>query len=134
MLFLVCLCGGIVAQDMPYVPKEGGAERKAIMDALRKPVEAKLKQKVIFVISNLKAQNGWAFLVGTPQQPDGKPIDYKITPYREAYEDGAFDNSLSALLRKQGDLWRVVALDIGSTDVVWEDWDKRYKALSAIFK
>ncbi len=123
-----------LSQNAAYTPKQGSPERNAIMDALRKPVEAKLKQKVIFAVSHLKVQDGWAFLYGTPQQPGGKPIDYSITPFKEEYKEGVFDNNFAALLRKKGDQWQVVALNIGATDVVWEDWDKQYKAPSAIFK
>src|SRR5215471_16782802 len=114
------------SQDAAYTPKQGSAERNAIMDALRKPVEAKLKQKVVFAVSHLKVQDGWAFLYGTPQQPGGKPIDYSITPFKQEYKEGVFDNNFSALLHKKDDEWLVVALNIGATDVVWEDWSKQY--------
>ena len=123
-----------LSQSAAYTPKQGSPERTAIMDALRKPVEEKLKQKVIFEVSHLKVQDGWAFLYGTPQQPGGKPIDYSKTPFKEEFKEGVFDNNFSALLHKKDDQWQVVALNIGATDVVWEDWDKQYKAPSAIFK
>ena len=47
-----------------YTPEKGSVERKAITDALRVPVEKKLKQSVVFNIDHLKVQNGWAFMFG----------------------------------------------------------------------
>lgn len=54
----------------PHVPEKGSAERKAILDALRVPVEKQLKQPVIFKIDHLKVQNNWAFLTGRPQNSE----------------------------------------------------------------
>src|SRR5688500_2814594 len=67
------------AQGQPYTPAPRTAERKAIADALRVPVEKKLKKSVVFKIDHLKVQDGWAFLRGVPQRPDGKPMDYSDT-------------------------------------------------------
>jgi hypothetical protein len=114
-------------------PNKGSADRTAIMNALRIPVERDLKQKVQFKISWLKVQNGWAFLKGIPQQRNGKPIDYKKTQYREAIEDGAFDDWVCALLRKKNGKWTVVQFQIGATDVPYVTWPDDYKAPIAIF-
>jgi hypothetical protein len=35
---------------VPHVPEKGSVERKAIVDALRAPVEKQLKQPVIFIL------------------------------------------------------------------------------------
>ena len=59
-----------------HTPERGSEERKAIMDALRPPVEKKLRQQVIFKVDHLKVQNGWAFLIGKPQRLDGTAVDY----------------------------------------------------------
>jgi hypothetical protein len=136
IFILIMLIGGAqhaTAQGTSS-PKQGSAERRAIMEALRVPVERQLKQKTVFVINHLKVKQGWAFLTGRPQQPDGKPINYKKTPYASALEAGAFDDGISALLHQKGKKWVVVQYSIGATDVPWEDWDKRFKAPSAIFK
>ena len=122
------------AQDAPQTPEPNSPERKAIMNALRVPVEKELKQKVIFRIRRLKMQNGWAFLEGVPQQPRGTPVDYTITPHRIAFESGAFDDSILALLRKQAGRWRVVVYDIGSTDYSGDYWQQKYKAPPEIFQ
>ena len=124
----------LLAQMQPATPERGGAERKAIIDALRLPVRKQLGKEVIFKIDHLKTQNGWAFLRGVPQQPDGTAMDYKGTIYQQRITDGVFDNWICALLRKQNGKWRVVNFVIGATDVVYEGWDAKYKAPSAIFR
>jgi hypothetical protein len=121
------------AQSRAYTPDKGSAERKAITDALRVPVEKKLKQEVIFKIDHLKVQNGWAFLMGTPRRPDGGQIDYRYTPYAEAQKAGAFDDGVMALLHKVGGQWRVVQYVIGATDVAYLGWDRKFRAPLAIF-
>jgi len=121
-------------QQQPYTPKQGDAERRAITDALRAPVEKQLKQKVVFKIDHLKVQGDWAFLRGVPQQPGGGALDYKGTPYGDAVEAGAFDDGIVALLRKRKGGWQVVQFVVGATDVPYVDWDKKYRAPSAIFE
>jgi hypothetical protein len=118
----------------PYTPEKGSPERKAIVDALRTPVEKKLKQPVIFKIDHLKVQNGWAFLLGVPQRPDGSGIDYQNTIYQEAVRAGAFDNGIVALMHNVNGKWRVTEYVIGATDVPYVDWDKKYRAPKAIFE
>ncbi len=122
------------AQSAPTSPRAGSAERTAIMNALRVPVQKELKQKIKFKVERLKVQRGWAFLYGQPIQLNGKPVDYRRSKYQEAIKAGMFDDNFAALLRKQGGKWRVVTHRIGMTDVAWIDWDKRYGAPSAILK
>ena len=118
---------------VPHVPEKGSVERKAIVDALRAPIEKTLKQPVIFKIDHLKAQNGWAFLTGRPQSPDGSAIDYTGTVYQDAVDSGAFDDGIVALLRKVKGKWTVVQYVIGATDVPYVDWDKKYRAPKGVF-
>jgi hypothetical protein len=124
----------VSAQSGPVTPKAGSAERKAIVDALRVPIEKELGKKVVFRIDHLKVQDGWAFLLGRPQQPDGKRMDYRGTPYQAAIKAGAFDDGICALLNKKGDTWRVEVYVIAATDVPYVEWDREYKAPSEIFK
>ena len=116
-----------------HTPERGSEERKAIMDALRLPVEKKLRQQVIFKVDHLKVQNGWAFLIGKPQRLDGTPVDYSDTVYRNAVGAGAFDDGIVALLHDAGGKWKMVQYVIGATDVPYVDWDKKYHAPKAIF-
>jgi hypothetical protein len=122
------------SQEQPYTPEPQTAERKAIADALRAPVQEKLKKSVVFKIDHLKVQDGWAFLRGVPQRPDGKAMDYNDTPYRRQKELGMFDDQISALLKKEDEKWVVVTYDIGATDVVYLEWAEKYKAPPAIFE
>jgi hypothetical protein len=116
-----------------YTPEKGSAERTAILNALRAPVERDLKQKVVFVTDNFKVQGPWAFVSGTPQNADGGSIDYSRTKFASAVEDGAFDNNFFALLKKTAGKWKVTTVAIGCTDVCFADWWRRYKAPKAIF-
>ena len=121
-------------QGQPHTPAPQTPERKAIADALRAPVEKELKKSVVFKIDHLKVLDGWAFLRGVPQRPDGKPMDYRDTSYRRQKELGMFDDQISALLKLDGDKWVVVTYDIGATDVVYLDWAEKFKAPPAIFE
>ncbi len=131
MLCALAMHGG--AQKKLTTPKPGSQERKAIMDALRVPIEKDLKQKVIFKVDTLRVQKDWAFLGGVPLRENGKPIDYRKTHYRDAFESDAFDDSVYALLKKSKKGWRVKAFVIGATDVAWDGWDKEFGAPRAIF-
>jgi hypothetical protein len=134
VIVALLLCTGSLAQATAYTPAAGSPERKQIMEALRAPVEAGLKRKVVFKVDHLKAQGGWAFMRGVPQQPGGKPMRYEGTEYQEAIEAGVFDDWICALMQKQGGKWRVVRYVIGATDVAYEGWDEEFGAPPAIFK
>ena len=114
-------------------PKAGSAERKAIMDALRLPIEKALKKKVVFRVDHLKTHRGWAFLYGVPLQPNGKKFDYRGTPYAQAQKDGMFDENFCGLLKKEGAKWKVKSWRVGMTDVAWIGWDKQFGAPVSIF-
>ena len=116
-----------------HTPERGSAERTAILDALRDPVEKELKQKIVFVAEHFNVSGNWAFIGGTPQNPDGGQPDYSGTPHQAAKDAGAFDNNIFAVLKKTAGRWRVVTYAIGCTDVCYADWWRRYKAPKAIF-
>jgi hypothetical protein len=116
-----------------YTPEKGSPERKAILDALRIPVERDLKQPIVFVPDNFKVQGTWAFVSGVPQAPGGGSPNYVGTKYAEAENEGAFDNNFFGLLRKTGGKWKVTTYAIGCTDVCFADWWQRYRAPKAIF-
>jgi hypothetical protein len=115
----------VLAQRI-YTPPAGSAERKAIMDALRVPIQRELKQSIVFKVDTLNVSGEWAFLRGMPQRPNGSRVNFRITRYREAQRLGMFDEGVTGLLRKRGGRWRVVTYNIGATDVAWDDWDKRF--------
>jgi hypothetical protein len=131
---IMAACAGAAAAQAPHTPAPGSAERRAIADALRAPVEKELKQKVVFKIDHLKVSGAWAFLRGVPQRPGGGQVDYRLTPHQQSIEDGVFDDWICALLRRRAGKWQVVKYVIGATDVAYEGWDEEYGAPPSIFK
>ena len=91
------------------------SERKAVLDALRPNVEAKLGRNVEFVVQVLRVENGWAFVIADPRRRGGKPIDGN----RIFCED--FENMdglrVDAVLQLRGGRWTVADWAIGATDV-----------------
>ena len=110
-----------------YTPKLGSAERTAIMDALRPPVQKDVGVPVIFYVEDparsFRVVGDWAFLNATVQQKNGKPL-----PKSFLGEDGAISSNVQALLRRVGKKWKVVTHVTGASDVEWEDWAKKYHA------
>jgi hypothetical protein len=116
-----------------HTPEKGSAERKAILDALRVPVEKDLKQKIVFNVENFNVSGNWAFLSGDPQNESGGEPNYRSTKFWEAVKEGMFDNNFFALLKKTGGKWKVTTYAIGCTDVCYITWWKDYRAPKAIF-
>lgn len=131
MILLIAAFVAATSAQAVYTPKADSAERKAILAALRVPVEKDFKQKIVFVVDTLNSNGSWAYVGGTPQKPGGENPDLAGTKFAE-YE-GAYDNNFFGLLRKTGRKWRVVTYAIGCTDVCFADWWSRYKAPKAIF-
>lgn len=114
-----------------YTPEKGSAERTAILNALRVPVEKSLKQRIVFVTDNFNVQGSWAFVSGRPTTPSGENPNLKGTAWED--DEDLFDNNFFGLLRKSSGKWRVVTHALGCTDVCYADWWQRYKAPKAIF-
>jgi hypothetical protein len=125
--------GVAVAGQSVYTPEKGSAERTAILNALRVPVERELKQKVVFVADDFNVTGNWALIGGRPQTASGGSPDYSKTRYRDAVDAGAFDNNVFALLKRTGSSWRVVTYAIGCTDVCYVGWWRRHRAPKAVF-
>lgn len=100
----------ILAAAEPWSP-----ERKAVLDALRPKVEAKLGPRVEFVVQVIRVENGWAFVMADPQRKGGKPIDGNGI-FGEDFEnmDGL---RVDAVLEKRSGRWAVADYAIGATDV-----------------
>jgi hypothetical protein len=139
-MLALAVCGILPAQsDQIATPKPGSAERKAIMDGLRIPIERQLHQKVIFVVTHLKVKGNWAFTITIPKQPNGRAVDYQKTIYKSQVKPGesvgdAFSGEVVGLLRKHAGRWKTVDYCIGPSDVCWEGWDKKYGAPAAIMR
>lgn len=114
-----------------YTPQ--GAERKVVLDTLRGPVAGILKQPVEFVVSKIRVcwsgNPAWAFVDAKPQQPGGRPINWKAVGFDDCSETN------QGLLRKtpKGQ-WTVVANDVCPTDVPWADWNRAHGAPNELFK
>ena len=93
--------------------------RKAVLDALRPPVEAKLGPNVEFVVQAIRVEDGWAFVMADPQRKGGKPIDGNRI-FGEDFEnmDGL---RVDAVLQLRNGRWKVVDYGIGATDVWYCD-------------
>src|SRR5687767_14101924 len=94
------------------------SQRKAVLEALRPAVEAKIGPNVEFVVQVLRVEDGWAFVMADPRRKGGKRID------GNRYFDD-FDNMdglrVDAVLRLKSGRWRVVDFAIGATDVWYCD-------------
>ena len=132
LIVLLLFAGSAFAQSV-YTPERGSAERKAILDAVRVPVERELKQKIVFSADTFNVLDNWAFLFGNMQSPEGGQPDFSRTKYAQAQRDGFFDNNFQALLKRTAGKWSVVKYQIGCTDVCYTEWWKRYRAPKAVF-
>ncbi len=121
------------AAECPYTPPPGTSERKAITDALRKPVMADLKQRLVFVVAQFGVCGDWAFIEAEPQQPGRRPVDWTRGRYAQAVADDMCGGYVHALLVRTGSQWRVKAYEICATDVPWVGWAEHYGAPKALF-
>lgn len=92
------IAGVVLVQSVfaaPYTPKIGSAERTQLMNRLR-PSLGNGKKKAIITPQHFKVDNGWAYIAGSFKYADGSNpgMDY-------------MGGSFSALLHKEGKMWRV---------------------------
>lgn len=83
------------ARDKLHTPPPGSAERKAILDALRRDYIQPHKGQLTFKVRYLKAHNGWAWIYADPQSSEAGD---------EFGETGGF------LLHITSDGWKVMPL------------------------
>lgn len=123
-LVAILLCVSVTAKaDTVHTPKTGSTERKAILDALRKPVQKRVGQKVIFVVNHLRVKDGWAFFAGSARKANNKDIG-------EKYLWG----ETSALLRRSGKSWTVLHWGFATDTSIMEECKSKYpRAPRAIF-
>lgn len=97
-------------------PQPGTRERKAILDALRKPVQKRVGRPVIFLVGSLKAINGWALVQGNARKPGGGDLG-----------DHFLWGELAALLRrKPNGTWVVLSWDFATDISALENAARRY--------
>ena len=131
VITVIVLAAVIASAQAVYTPEKSSAERKAVLDALRIPVERDLKQKIVFVADHFKVQGNWTFVSGRPTTPNGERPNLKGTAWEDA--EDLFDDNFFGLLRKRNGRWSVVKYALGCTDVCYLDWWRLHKAPKAIF-
>lgn len=132
LAFLLAMGAGNTQAQHTYTPKPGTAERTAILDSLRFPLEAAVNQSVVFMVDHMKVQGDWAFFIATPHKRSGGRIDYRGTKYEwisQEAEEYAF-----GLVKRRGDIWVVVEHVYFANDVPWAGlWDTVPGVPRAIF-
>lgn len=109
-------------------------DRKEILEAIKKNVKPDLKLMPKLVVNHLYVKGGFAFFQGHVKDTAGKDIDFNKTIFKEANKEGAFDgDATTAVLKKAGGKWKVLAYAIGATDVPYGCWWKEFKAPKDIF-
>lgn len=127
LLVSALLCGLLAttahAQSW-YEPARGSQERRAIMDAMRPVIEAKLNPPVEFVVRDLRVLGNWAFAQVNPQRPGGGRIDLRRTMLRNdaPYLDGI---RTEAILQRRNGRWFTIDHAIGATDIWFLTWCDR---------
>jgi hypothetical protein len=110
---------GGAADDKAAQRDQAISERRAVLDALRPAVEARLGPSVEFVVQTMNVAGGWAFVVAEPRRKSGTPIDG-----RAVFGDD-FDNMdglrIDAVLRRQRAGWTLIDHSVGATDVWYCD-------------
>jgi len=114
-------------------PAPGTPFRTAILDAVRRMVEAEVGPPVAFVVNDMRVLGEWAFVDLTPQRPGGGAIEYVYSRYQAAVDAGAFDNNVIALLRMTPTGWLVYQYALGATDVPWIGWWDFYPVPPEVF-
>lgn len=94
--------GHAANQQSVRTPPPGTTERREILDALRLRLNRQLDIDLVFLVVELKVQQGWAWVHTRPQSRDGS----------NHYED------IVALLREEDGTWRVVELDADDGDSI----------------
>jgi hypothetical protein len=117
ILFAAALLAVLPASGQAQV---AGAQRRAILDALRPPIERRLGGPVEFVVRRIAVRDGWALVIADPQRPGGGRIDARR--YYSADDLETMDGlTVNGVLRFSGGRWRLVDHAIGPTDVWYCD-------------
>ncbi|MBV2360595.1 hypothetical protein KUH32_12485 [Thalassococcus sp. CAU 1522] len=119
--------------DRLWTPQRGTADRSALMDAARIPVEAALGLPVIFIVDVLRTDGRWAYLQAVPVNPDGTPLDWARTPLAAERARGVASDVVMVLIARTGGTWQAVDWVIGPTDVHWLSWTETYGLPETLF-
>jgi len=120
------------AQQIIMVER-GSPERKAILDVVRAAVQRRIGIKVVFQVERLAVLGDWAFAGLRPRTETGGRIDYRRTLYAKNFDPEQDSDTVDVLLRRKGAAWTIVEEAFLPTDVVWEEWQGKYKLPRALF-
>lgn len=125
----------VVVQAGPRSVPVGAPLRRTLLNTLRPSIEDELNQPVQFMVDRLRVQGDWAFYAGSIQQPNGRPIDFSMTRYASALENGVFDGpGTYGLMHRVKGRWTVTVFVIGPTDVAYIGWPDEYGAPMSLFE
>lgn len=127
MLALIALATWVAASSTPIfagTPPPGSPVRKAILDALRPAIEAKLGSNVELKIQTIAVDQNWAFVSALPQRRGGRAIDPRPY-YRSLYQDDVGDLETTAVLQYRNKRWNLIEHAIGATDAWYCDMKVR---------
>ena len=101
-------------------------EGKAMIDTATADAAKQLGKPVKIAVKKFNSAQGWAYLYGTIQEPDGSAIDLSDTPLAEAAANGGASNRFDGLFQASGSNWKLIDGGVGATSPMWEDWHKTY--------
>ncbi len=121
---LVGILSSLPASASPaHTPTPGSSERRAILDALRQPVDKEMKQTVVFHDVFVKAQNGWAYVSADVRDSSGHTLRY--------FSGSPLDFTFQGLLRRTKTGWRVLDWGYGTGTDPTDNARKKYPAAPA---
>ena len=95
-------------------PPAGSPVRRAIFEALRPAVEAKVGGNVEFVATYFPVEGTWAFVQAEPQRKGGRRINGKLYfPHDWDHMDGL---TTTTILQFRNGRWNLIGSAIGATD------------------
>jgi hypothetical protein len=104
---LALWCGLSLGQTTPV-----GAERRALLEAIRPLAAQRAGQPVKFLVQHLNVDGDWALLTGGLVTTAGGPLDWRQAP--ECHIE--LDKLLWVLLSRQAGQWQVERLEICATE------------------
>lgn len=139
IVLALAACGQPASDSTPAATTEAtataDAQSEALLAVITPAITTELGVPVSLEASQVRVMNEWAWVVATPRQPNGAPIDWAATTRASAYENGVMDESGAtyALLKQEAGVWRIVAHTIAPTDVAWESWPTEFGAPRELF-
>ena len=135
---LIILVGAAASLSTPAYAQialieRGSPERTAILDVVRASVQRRLGIKVVFQVARLAVFGDWAFAGLRPRTESGGRIDYRRTLIAKDFDPEQDSDTVHVLLRRRGGAWVIVEEAFLPTDVVWVEWETKYKLPRQLF-